>query len=154
MFFNYDANHEFRSFDKAGIMKAAWRLIREARANSISEALRTVWAYAKNLLASYRDGSYEAADAAREAAEEAREAAIAARKVSLDGIKSTLLWMLARNERGQFAYECVSYLANHLTGFGADVAKTVAKFRKISEKQAYVIARAAVEQNQTSVFAY
>lgn len=60
---------------------------------------------------------------------------------SLAGINDDVLWI-------------VEQVATSNLGFASEVAKTVATYKKASEKQAYVIARAAVESGLAEKISY
>lgn len=103
--------------NKSQLFKNAWNIVRTA-GKSISEALKTAWAQVKN------------AGRIQEIKRELTVAFIsyyptAEKAAALSSIKSLL---------------CIIS-----SGFAYDVCQTVLKYKKCSEKQAYVIARAMAE---------
>jgi translation initiation factor 2 beta subunit (eIF-2beta)/eIF-5 len=61
-------------------------------------------------------------------------------------IKSAIIHSTSRQDQGaRDILEIIYAVEMDVKGFASDVAKTVAKYGRASEKQAYVIARAFVE---------
>lgn len=54
----------------------------------------------------------------------------------------------SKRELGDEAETIVDQVAKFTTGFASEIAQTVLKYKKVSEKQAYWIAKAAVENNK------
>lgn len=116
------------SVNKSEVMKAAWEMFKASSKRTMaffSICLKDAWKMAKTAL-------------------KARPS------IDLQDVKWTLLQL--GNTIGQGSHgvagearSIVYYVATELNGFATDVAQTVLKYKRISEKQAYVIARAYVE---------
>ena len=64
----------------------------------------------------------------------------------IQDVKMAIIHSTARQDQGaRDILEIIYAVEMDVNGFASDVAKTVAKYGRASEKQAYVIARAFVE---------
>lgn len=60
----------------------------------------------------------------------------------------------SRADMANDAETVIGYVATANLGFASEIAQTVEKYKKISEKQAYWIAKAAVENNKAERISY
>jgi len=60
----------------------------------------------------------------------------------------------SKKELADEAETIISLVAASNLGFSSDIATTVEKYKKVSEKQAWCIAKAAVENNKESRISY
>ena len=60
----------------------------------------------------------------------------------------------SRADMDNDAQSVIGYVANGNLGFASEIAQTVEKYKKISVKQAYWIAKAAVENNKVERISY
>ena len=101
-------------FNLKAIMTNAWTLYKNG-GRRFSQALKEAWAAAKNPMAKIQDDKM-----------------FLINQINY-GVRNASVWALV---------EEIMYKVIEKGGFAADVASTVMKYNKISEKQAFVIARA------------
>lgn len=118
------------SINKAQVLKKAWNDFRTYNGNTMTffaQCLKDAWAYYKERAAMGAQGA----------------------QYFIQEVKMEILNVNARSTRGNSAagegMAIVRAVAKAACGFASDVAATVQKYGRASEKQAYVIARAAYD---------
>lgn len=116
------------SINKSQVLKKAWNDFRTYNGSTMSfwsQCLKDAWAYFKERAAMGAQGA----------------------QFFIQEAKMEILDINYRKTRGNFGegMNIVNAVAKAACGFASDVAATVQKFGRASEKQAYVIARASYD---------
>ena len=130
------------TYNKSEIFAQAWGRYKANRNRlTFARSLKMAWEFAK--------------EQAGVVVEQVKAVVVKTNAQIIQAVKEVLLGFTSNsrtfkanhNDMAEMADTLVSRVAE-VTGFAGDVAKTVEKYGKVSEKQAYIIARAAVENNR------
>ncbi len=103
--------------NKSDIFKKAWSLFKKGVWSKFSYALTAAWSQARKTVES----------------------------IKIELLSGFADFYMTAAKQESLAY--VQIIANNITGFAADICKTVLGTKRLSEKQAYWIAKAAFENN-------